>query len=116
MCQLWALYVLIKRVFLHLYLEIAQFLLRLMLSDRCPVCLSVTLAYCGQTVGRIKMKLGLQVVLGPGLIVLDADPAPSPPKGRSPPQFSAHIYCGQMAAWVKMPLGKEAGLGLATLC
>jgi len=30
----------------------------------CPVCLSVTLAYCGQTVWRIKMKLGMQVGLG----------------------------------------------------
>jgi len=44
----------------------------------CPVCpvLSVTLVYCGQTVGRIKMKLGMQVGLGPGHIVLDQDPAP----------------------------------------
>jgi len=25
------------------------------------VCLSVTLVYCGQTVGRIKTKLGMQV-------------------------------------------------------
>ena len=55
-----------------------------MLSDRlsdlslclsCPVR-SVTLMYCGQTVGRIKMKLGKQVGLGPGHIVLDGDPAP----------------------------------------
>ena len=29
-----------------------------MLSDRCSVCRSVTLVYCGQTVGWIKMKLG----------------------------------------------------------
>jgi len=35
-----------------------------------PVCLSVTVVYCGQTVGRIKMKLGMQVGLGPGHIVL----------------------------------------------
>ena len=47
-----------------------------MLSDRYgPVCLSVTLVYCGQTVGRIKIKLGKQVGLGPGHIVLDGDPA-----------------------------------------
>jgi len=31
----------------------------------CPV-LSVTLVYCGQTFGRIKLKLGKQVGLGPG--------------------------------------------------
>jgi len=36
--------------------------------------LSVTLMYCGQTVGRIKMKLGTQVGLGPGHIALDGDP------------------------------------------
>ena len=33
--------------------------------------LSVTLVYCGQTVGWIKMKLGMPVGLGPGHIVLD---------------------------------------------
>jgi len=69
-----------------------------MLSDRCPVCLfvclSVTLVYCGQTVGGIKMKLGMRVGLGPGHIVLDGDPAPPPSKGHNP-QFSAHVYCDQ---------------------
>jgi len=44
----------------------------------CPVCLSVTLVYCGQTVGWIKVPLGTEVGLGPGDIVLDGDPAPSP--------------------------------------
>jgi len=34
--------------------------------------------HCGQTVGRIKMKLGMQVGLGPGHIVLDRDPAAPP--------------------------------------
>jgi len=42
-----------------------------MLSDRSlsvclsllSVCLSVTLVYCGQSVGRIKMKLGMHVGL-----------------------------------------------------
>jgi len=57
---------------------------RLMLSDRCLSCpfpsvLSVTLVYCGQKVGWIKMKLGMLVGLGHGHIVLDGDP--SPPKG-----------------------------------
>jgi len=36
-----------------------------------PVCLSCLMVYCGQTVGWIKMKLGMQVGLGPGHIVLD---------------------------------------------
>ena len=49
-----------------------------MLSVRCPVCLSVTLVYCGQRVGRIKTKLGTQVGLGPGHTVLDGDPPPPP--------------------------------------
>jgi len=44
-----------------------------MLSDRCHVCLSVTLVYCGQTVGGIKMKPGMQVALGPGHIVLGGE-------------------------------------------
>jgi len=47
-----------------------------MLSDRCLSCLScpvlsVTLVYCGQTVGWI--NLGVQVGFGPGYIVLDGD-------------------------------------------
>ena len=46
--------------------------------------LSVTFVYCGQTVGRIKMKLGMQVGLGPGHIVLDGDPAPLPQRGAAP--------------------------------
>jgi len=48
------------------------------------VCLSVTLVYCGQTVGRIKMKLDTQVGLGPGHIVLNGDPGPPSPKGHTP--------------------------------
>ena len=36
--------------------------------------------------GRIKMPLGLEVGLGPGNIVLDADPAP-PLQGAQPPIF-----------------------------
>ena len=79
----------------------------------CPVrsVLCQTLVYCGQTVGWIKMKLGMQVGLGPGHIVLDGNPAP-PKKGHSSsPQFSAHVCCGQRAGWIKMPLGTEVGLG-----
>ena len=63
-----------------------------MLSVRCLSCpvmsvLSVTFVHCGQTVGRIKMKLGMQVGLGPGHIVLGGNPAPPPIKGHSPPNF-----------------------------
>jgi len=42
----------------------------------CLSCLSVTLVYCGQTVGWIKMKLGMEIGLGPDHIVLDGDPPP----------------------------------------
>ena len=76
----------------------------------CLSCLSVTFVHCGQMVGRIKMKLGMQVCLSPGHYVLDGAPAPPPPKGGGATQFSAHICCSQMAEWIKMPLGMEAGL------
>ena len=46
--------------------------------------LSVTLVYCGQTIGWIKMKLDMPVGLGPGHIVLDRDLAPLPQRGISP--------------------------------
>jgi len=46
--------------------------------------------HCGQTVGRIKMKLGMQVGLDPGHIVLDGDPAPPPAKGHRPPIFGPY--------------------------
>jgi len=63
--------------------------------------LSVTLVYCGQTVGRIKMPLGTSVGLGPDNIVLDGDPAPPHEKGhRSTPHFSAHVCSGQMVAYL----------------
>jgi len=48
------------------------------------IVLSVTLVYCGQMVGRIKMPLNTEVGLCPGDIVLDGDPAP-PRKGAQQP-------------------------------
>jgi len=56
-----------------------------MLSDCClvcPVCLySVTLVYCDQTAGWIKIKLGME--LGPApAILLHGDPTSPPPKKR----------------------------------
>jgi len=44
--------------------------------------LSVTLVYCSQMIGRIKMNLGMGVGLGPGHIVLD--PSPLPQTGTAP--------------------------------
>jgi len=60
-------------------------------------------------VGWIKMKLGAQIGLGPGHIVLDGDPAPPPQ--RAHPQFLAHICYRKMTGWIKMSLGREVGLG-----
>ena len=62
---------------------------------------SVVLSVCdvralwpnGWTDGRIKMKLGVQVGLSPGHIVLGGpggDPAPPPLKGHSPPIFGPY--------------------------
>ena len=56
------------------------------------------------------MALGMEVGLGPGLIVLDGEPAPLLPKGDRAPQFSAHFYCRQIAGWIKIPLSMEVGL------
>jgi len=74
---------------------------RRMLSDclsvlPCPV-LSIMLVYCGQTVGWIMTKFGMEVGLDPSDIMLDGNPAPGSPFPKQGPQFSAHIYCGQDA-------------------
>ena len=69
----------------------------------CPVCLSVTLVYCGQAVGTIKMKLGVQVGIGPGHIALDGDLAPPSPKGHSPPPIF-----GPYLLWPKGCMDQDA--------
>jgi len=39
------------------------------------------------------MPLGMKADLGPGHVVLDGDPAPTPAKGaQRSPLFSAHVY------------------------
>jgi len=61
----------------------------------CPVCLSVTLDYCGQTAGWIKMPLGREIGLNPSNIMLNGDPAHPYKRGTAaPPLFSAHVQCG----------------------
>jgi len=72
------------------------FVKRFVLCYQTVVCLSVvslTLVYCGQTVGWINMPLGMEVGLGPGHIVLDGDPVPPPPKkgAQQPPLFGPCI-------------------------
>ena len=59
-----------------------------MLRDHSPVyhvCLTVTLVYYGQTVGWIRMSLGMEVDLGPGDIV--GDPALPAERGTAAPLF-----------------------------
>jgi len=42
---------------------------------------------CDQTAGWMMLVLGMVVGLSPGEFVLDGDRAPSPKRGRAPPQF-----------------------------
>ena len=67
----------------------------------CLFVLSATLVYCGQTVRWINMKLGTEVGLDPGHIVLDGDPAP--PKEHSPNfqpmSIVANSWMDQDATW-----------------
>ena len=74
------------------------------------VCLSVAFVHCGQTVGRIKMKLRTHVGLSPGHIVLNLDPALPPPKGHSPHPIFGPYLLRPNGCMVKMPLGMELGL------
>jgi len=67
------------------------------------VCLSVTLVHCGQTVGWMKMKLGTEVGLGPGHIVLDGDPVP--PQKRLTPDFLTMAI---------VPIGRPSQLPLSS--
>jgi len=46
------------------------------------------------------MKLGMEVGLGPGHIVLDGDTAPQLPEKEHSPQFSGYVYCGHGAETV----------------
>ena len=66
---------------------------------------------CGQLAGKIKMPLGMEVGLGPGVFALDGDSALPPQKGGKATEFSAHVCCGQTAGLIKMALGMVVGLG-----
>ena len=58
------------------------------------------------------MALNMEEGLGPGHIVLDGDPAPSPKKGTEP-QFSAHFFCGRTSVCIRIPLCTQVGLSLS---
>jgi len=57
------------------------------------------------------MKLGMQVGLGPGHIVLGGDRAPLPPKGGQPPPIFGPYLLRPNGCMIKMLLGMEVGLG-----
>ena len=92
---------------------------RPMLSVRCLSCpvlsvlsvLSVTFVHCGQTVGRIKMKLGMQVGLGPWSHCVRWGPSSPSPKGHSPfPIFGPFLlwsngWMNQDVTWYGLGLG-----------
>jgi len=90
-----------------------------MLSEHCPVlsCLSVCdVGVLWPNSWMIKMKLGMQVGVSPGHILLDGDPAPPPLKAHSPPNFPPICVVSQMDGWIKMPLGMEVTSAHVTLC
>jgi len=71
----------------------------------------VTLAYCGQTVGWIKLKLGVDVDFGPGHIVLDGDPT-RPQRGTAPNFRPVSVDAKRLGgSRIKMPLGTKVCLG-----
>ena len=61
----------------------------------------------------MKMPLGTEVGLGPGHIVIDADPAL--PKGAQPPQFLTLICCAQRLHGSKCHLVRSQASVQATL-
>jgi len=82
----------------------------------CLSCLSVTLVHCGQTVGWIKMKLGMEeVCLGAGHIVFDGDPAPCPQKGQSPQFLPMSVVAKRLDGSGCHLVGRSA-LAKATWC
>ena len=57
----------------------------------CPACLSVTLVYCGQTVGWIRMPLGMVVVTSAQATLLDGDPAPPTERRTAAPHLGRRL-------------------------
>ena len=83
--------------FKYVYFKVSSYLVlfcdRFALFYRTVLCLSVTLVYCGQTVGWIRMPIGMKVGLGPGHIMLDGDSAP-PRKGLLGLRFNCALLGG----------------------
>jgi len=83
---------------------------RTVVLSACLSCLSVMLVYCGQTVGRIKMKLGVEVGLGLCQIVFNGDPAPLAQRATAP-KFLAMFVVAKRLDGSRCKLGTEVGLG-----
>jgi len=96
--------------------------IRLMLSDRCPVFLSVCLScpvlsclsvcnvrvlWLNGWIDQYENRHGGRPRPRPHCVRWGPS---SPQKGADPP-ISAHLYCGQAGGRIKMPLDTEAGLG-----
>ena len=79
----------------------------------CLSCLSVTLVYCGQTVGSMDQDEtwpACRTRPWPHCVRWGLS-FPSIKRGwRPPPQFSAYFYCGQTAGWIKTAHGTEVDL------
>ena len=61
---------------------------------------------CGLMAGWTKMPLGVEVGLGPGVLVLDGDPAPTPQNEAEPPIFGPLLlwpngWMDQDATWYR---------------
>ena len=75
----------------------------------------MTLVYCGQMLGLIKMKLGMQVGLCPDYIVLDGDSAPLPQSGTAP-NFRPMFIVAKRLDGSKWYLARRQASAQATLC
>jgi len=62
------------------------------------------------------MKLGMQVGLGPGHIVLDGDPAPLPKRGTAPPNCRPISVAAKWLHGIRCHLVWSEASAKATLC
>jgi len=97
------------------------FVKRFSLCRRTVVCLSrpvcdIGVPYCGQTVGWIKMPLGMEVGLSPGHIVLDRDPASASKRGTTSFSFRAMSVVVKRLGGSKSHLIGRKASAQAALC
>jgi len=71
--------------------------------------------YCGQMAAWIKMKVGMEVGLGPGYTVSDGDPAP-PPQRDTAPSFQPTSIVAKWLDGSRCHLVRRSALAQATFC